>query len=77
MTQPRRGTGSLYRRPDSSVYWMAYYRNGKLYRESCHTDNEKKAVRMLQQRMAQIYTSTFVDPRPTCPRPGFGRGPFT
>lgn len=63
MTQPRRGTGSLYRRPDSSVYWMAYYRNGKLYRESCKTDNEKKAVRMLQQRMAQIYTSTFVGPK--------------
>jgi len=43
--------------------WMAYYRNGKLYRESCRTDNKIKAGRMLQQRMAQIHTGTFLGPK--------------
>ena len=44
--------GSIYQRGD--VYWIKYYRNGKPYRESCHTDKITKAERLLKKRDGEI-----------------------
>ena len=44
--------GSLYKRGD--VFWIKYYRNGKPYRESSHTDMITKAERLLKKREGEI-----------------------
>jgi integrase len=44
--------GSLYKRGD--IYWLKYYRNGKPYRESSHTDKVTKAERLLKKREGEI-----------------------
>ena len=49
-----RGAGWLFRRPKSAPWWCGYYRNGKLYRESTHTANEREAQRFLQRRMGEV-----------------------
>jgi len=58
MSRPK-GTGCIYQRPDSSVWWIKYSRNGKNFRESTHTDNKRKAERTLKQRVAELVTGTF------------------
>ncbi len=58
MSRPK-GTGCIYQRPDSSVWWIKYSRNGKDFRESTHTDNKRKAERILKQRVAELVTGTF------------------
>jgi hypothetical protein len=59
MSRPK-GTGCVYQRPDSSVWWIKYSRNGKDFRESTHTDNKRKAERLLKQRVAELVTGTFL-----------------
>lgn len=44
--------GSLYKRGD--IYWLKYYRNGKPYRESSHTDKVTKAEKLLKKREGEI-----------------------
>jgi len=44
------GFGSIYERPGSSRLWIAYYHEGKQYRESCGSDDRKKAERLLKRR---------------------------
>ena len=58
MSRPK-GTGCIYQRPDSSVWWIKYSRNGKTFRESAHSDNKRKAERMLKHRLAELETGTF------------------
>lgn len=53
----RKGTGSTYQRGDT--WWIKYYRNGKPYRESTHTNDPKKAQKLLTLRLAQCATGTF------------------
>jgi hypothetical protein len=48
MPRPR-GTGSIYLQKGSSIWWVKYYRNGKAYRESTHTQDEGKAKDFLKQ----------------------------
>ena len=55
MPRPR-GTGSIYLQKGSAVWWVKYYRNGKPYRESTHTTNQKQAQHFLKQRMGEIAT---------------------
>ena len=62
MPRPR-GTGSLYQRNGSEVWWIKYHRNGKPYRESTQTTDKRRATRILAQRLAEISTGTFVGPR--------------
>ena len=38
---------------------MKYHRNGKPYRESAHTNDEKKAQKLLTLRLAKCATGTF------------------
>src|SRR5689334_14268298 len=51
----RRGTGSIYRR--GAVYWVAYYRKGKLYRESSHSEEEQEARKLLNTRIHEALAS--------------------
>jgi len=44
--------GCLYRR--GKMYWIKYYRNGKPYAESTHSDKKEVAKRMLQKREGEI-----------------------
>ncbi|MDR3736184.1 MAG: tyrosine-type recombinase/integrase [Acidobacteriaceae bacterium] len=62
MPRPR-GTGSLYQRNGSEVWWIKYHRNGKPYRESTQTTDKRRATRILALRLAEINTGTFVGPR--------------
>jgi integrase len=62
MPRPR-GTGSIYLQKGSALWWVKYYRNGKPYRESTHTTNEKKAQDFLKQRLGEIVTGNFYGPK--------------
>jgi integrase len=44
--------GTIYRR--KSMYWIKYYRNGKSYYESSHSDKKEAAKRLLQKREGEI-----------------------
>ncbi len=44
--------GSIYKR--GNIYWIKYYRNGKPYRESSHSDKITKAERLLKLREGEI-----------------------
>ena len=61
MARPR-GTGSLYQRKDSAVWWIKYHRNGRSFRESTRTEDKRIATRILGKRLAEISTNTFVGP---------------
>ena len=44
--------GCLYRR--GKIYWIKYYRNGKPYAESSHSDKKEVARRLLMKREGEI-----------------------
>jgi len=46
--------GTIYLR--GHTYWLKYYRNGKVYRESGKTDKESEAKRLLKKREGEIAT---------------------
>ena len=58
-----KGTGCVYQRPDSPVWWIKYSRYGKPYRESAKTTNRRKAEIVLKTRLAEIVSGTFVGPQ--------------
>jgi integrase len=58
-----KGTGCIYQRPDSPVWWIKYSRYGKPYRESTGTANKKTATHKLKNRLAEITTGTFAGPQ--------------
>ncbi len=62
-TRRPKGTGSIYKRPDSAVYWLKYSRNGKPYRESAETTDLRKAERKLKVRLSEITAGTFNGPQ--------------
>jgi integrase len=59
----KNGTGSIYQRDGSSVWWIKYHRHGRAFRESTGTKDEKKAGNMLKTRLAEINQNTFVGPK--------------
>jgi integrase len=61
MSRPR-GTGRIYTPKESSILWIQYYRNGKMYRESTGTTDKRKATRILSRRLAEISTGSFTGP---------------
>jgi|SRR5271170_7695206 len=63
MSRRPKGTGSVYQRPDSPVWWLKYSRHGKAYRESSQTTDKRKAEKQLRSRLAQIATNTFAGPQ--------------
>lgn len=58
-----KGTGSVYQRPDSPVWWIKYSRYGKPYRESAKTTDKRKAEKFLKNRLAEIVSGTFIGPQ--------------
>lgn len=58
-----KGTGCLYQRPGSEIWWIKYSRYGKPYRESSKTTNKRKAENFLKTRLGEITTGTFVGPQ--------------
>ncbi len=44
--------GSIFKRGE--IYWVKYYRNGKSYRESCKTNKDSEAKRLLKKREGEI-----------------------
>ena len=63
MSKRPRGTGSVFQLKGRSTWWIKYYRNGVAVRESAHTDNVKKAEKLLQKRIGEVATGTFLGPR--------------
>lgn len=62
-TQERRarGEGHLFLR--GRVWWCAYYAHGQQVHESTHEENEKKALRFLRDRLAEVRTGVYRDTR--------------
>jgi len=58
-----KGTGSIYKRPDSAVFWLKYSKNGKPYRESSGFTDSQKAEKKLRMKLAEIQTGTFIEPK--------------
>ena len=50
--------GSIYKRGE--VYWIKYYRAGKPYRESSHSEKESEAKRLLKLREGHIAEGKFL-----------------
>src|SRR5690349_11316550 len=61
MSRPK-GTGCVYQRAGTSVWWIKYSRNGKSFSESSRTADRRKAERILKHRLAEIQTGTFIGP---------------
>lgn len=59
----KKGTGSVYQRNGSPVWWIKYHRHGRPFRESTHTTDSRKAERMLHTRLAEINQGTFMGPQ--------------
>jgi len=59
-----RGTGSIFRPKwkdprtgklvEASIYWIKYFRHGKPYRESSHSDKVTAAEKLLKRRQGEI-----------------------
>jgi len=62
MSRPR-GTGSIFLKPNCAIWYLKYYRNGAAVRESSHSDKQKVAEKLLQQRLAEVSQGTFIEPR--------------
>jgi integrase len=63
--KPRRprGTGRLYQPKGNSRWYVQYYRDGKCIREATGTTNKTDARKLLEKRLAQIKTHTYVEPK--------------
>lgn len=49
--------GSIYLR--GNIHWIKFFRNGKPYRESSHSEKESDAKRLLRQREGQVVEGKF------------------
>ena len=57
-----RGNGRIFQR--GSIWWVAYYHQGRERRESSTSRDRKEAVRMLRQRIGEIAAGALHTPRP-------------
>src|SRR5713226_2107350 len=57
------GTGYYFKKPHSRFWWIGYHRNGKFYRESTGTTDERAARRFLQHRIAEAASENFITPQ--------------
>jgi integrase len=62
MSRPR-GSGSVYLQKGSTIWWIQFYRNGKMFRESTATSDKRKATRILARRLGEVASGTFVGPK--------------
>ena len=57
-----RGNGRVFQR--GSIWWIAYYDNGREHRESSGSRERKEAVKLLRQRLGEVATGTVQAPAP-------------
>src|SRR5262245_61210886 len=57
-----KGTGCVYQRAGTTMWWIKYSRNGKPFSESSRTTDKKKAEKILKHRLSEIQTGTFIGP---------------
>jgi integrase len=57
-----KGSGSIYKRDGSPVWWIKYHRHGRPFRESTQTTDWNKAGKMLKTRLSEINQGTFMGP---------------
>jgi integrase len=57
------GTGCVYKRPDSPVWWLKYSKRGRAFRESSHETDLRKAEKMLRKRLSELEAGTFAGPQ--------------
>jgi len=60
-TQRKRGTGRLWLK--GSTWWIQYYFNGAQRRESTHSDDEKKAQKLLTKRLGEAAAGIHQEPQ--------------
>jgi len=56
-----RGTGRVYKR--GNIWWIQFYSHGRQVRESADTSDEKKALKILKHKLAEVETGVHVDTR--------------
>ena len=54
-----RGNGRVYRR--DRLWWIAYYCNGREYRESSRSQDRKRALNFLRRRVGEVAAGGFSD----------------
>lgn len=59
MSRPR-GTGRLYQQKEGGNWYLKYYKNGIPIRECSATKDRKKAEKILQRRIGEVATGTFI-----------------
>ncbi len=62
MSRPK-GTGCIYQRAGTSLWWVKYSRNGKSICESSRTTDKRKAGNMLRRRLGEISTGVYLGPQ--------------
>ena len=59
----QRGSGRCWQQPGTKMYTIQYYKDGKRIRESTGTSDKKLAEEKLKDRLAQLRTGAFIDPK--------------
>ena len=54
--------GSVYKR--GNIYWVKFYKAGRCFRESSHSQKITEAKRLLKIRDGQVTTGHFLDLQP-------------
>jgi len=57
-----RGSGSIFKKPGTRFWWIAYSFRGHSYQESSGSVDRKDAVKLLRARLIKITKPNFVDP---------------
>jgi integrase len=57
-----RGSGSIFQKPGTKNWWIAYSFRGHPYQESSGSTNRKDAEKLLKGRLKQMDRPNFVDP---------------
>src|SRR5262245_21055615 len=57
-----RGSGSIFQKPGTKNWWIAYSFRGHPYQESSGSTNKKGAEKLLKARLKQMERPNFVDP---------------
>jgi site-specific recombinase XerC len=57
-----RGSGSIFKKPGTRFWWIAYSFRGHSYQESSGSVDRKDAVKLLRERLRKVNKPHFVDP---------------
>ena len=57
-----RGSGSIFKKPGTRFWWIAYSFRGHSYQESSGSMDRKDAVKLLRERLRKVTKPHFVDP---------------